>query len=472
MVVRPSCWIGCAAVAIAAHPASADRRSAHLTLNGDLAATDNVFATTADRSESDLSITVRPGILLGYDAPRMSHELALQGEVLEYVAHSDSPSLAARLAARSSFIPSKYTTLVTSLAASNGVLSALAARATPDQTGLQVQPLGHVETVQGEGSVNFGYESGKSYTLTSGLFARGDRLRDTSSDPNFVPTTTKSLEAGGSLGVDISARRGDGFTIEAVVTALRLERQAPPTAMLGPRLNRELDPRLRVQWRHDWNQRWSTSVEGGAVYLYPYARDPNQPTVEPRRGVFPVIGGSLGYTELWGRAELSLRHDVAPDRLIAQNTIGDSATLSLTMPLRWLDRSQMREPRVVARGALAITRTQLDVLDPTPTLADSTFTAARIDIGLTYAPQPNYSYGLRYELFYQTGTDAAVMLIPGFYRNTLTFTFSLRYPNRVAGSQSLRRSRGVRADGADLLPLGVEPGGGGGGGGSGGDDDE
>jgi hypothetical protein len=82
----------------------------------------------------------------------------------------------------------------------------------------------------------------------------------------------------------------------------------------------------------------------------------------------------------------------------------------------------------------------------------------RLD-GLGFSPRPGFTYGVRYEFVYQTGDDDAVMAIPGFFRNTLSFTFAIRYPDRVAGAEAQKRRKngGVRADGKDLVPIGVEP---------------
>ncbi len=50
---------------------------------------------------------------------------------------------------------------------------------------------------------------------------------------------------------------------------------------------------------------------------------------------------------------------------------------------------------------------------------------------------------------------AAVMAVPAFVRNTLYFTFSLRYPERVAGEVP-KRMKGMRSDRKDMLPAGGE----------------
>ena len=61
---------------------TADRTTTSVTATGDVSATDNVFATEREIRESDVSFTFRPGVLFGYDGPRTSHEVFLEGEVL------------------------------------------------------------------------------------------------------------------------------------------------------------------------------------------------------------------------------------------------------------------------------------------------------------------------------------------------------------------------------------------------------
>ncbi len=78
-------------------------------------------------------------------------------------------------------------------------------------------------------------------------------------------------------------------------------------------------------------------------------------------------------------------------------------------------------------------------------------------IGLGYSPRPGFTYGVRYELQIQSGNKAAEMNIPGFWRQTLSFTFNIRYPNQANGEAARRTNTGVRADGKDLVPVGVDP---------------
>jgi hypothetical protein len=438
--------------------ARADRTSLHGTVSGDVAATDNVFATDREQNEVDLFFTIRPGGILGYDAPRMSHDFTLEGEIINYLAHSDAPSLAARGGVRSAYVTSKHTSVITQINGSSGVLTALSARSTPDQTIPFFTPIGQVDTLQGDANEQFSWRSGRSFTFSQTLFARASRTDDNADDltPGAIPTIVKSAEVGGSLGFEKSFRRGDAVSFNAGVSVLRLERDADPASIQGPSLDRQINPRAGLQWRHDFNRIWSGSVDGGVVYVYPYGTDPDNPMAEQRDGVFPIMGAALAYTEVWGRAQLQARRDITPNLFVAQNTVNDTALLSLALPLRWLDESRMRAPKVVALGSFGINRTQL--IDSVTADVDSSFLIGRLDVGVGYSPRPGFTYGVRYEFVYQTGDDDAVMAIPGFFRNTLSFTFAIRYPDRVAGAETQkRRKNGVRADGKDLVPIGVDP---------------
>jgi hypothetical protein len=443
--VRPSSLaFAVVVVPLVPTPAAGENKSVHATASGDVAATDNVFATTADRNEGDLLFTIRPGIVFGYDAPRHQHDATLEGEMINYLAHSDAPSLSLRGSVRSSFVTSKHTNLNFNLGGSNGVITALSSRLSPEQTGPQLRPIGHVDNVNGDAGTQLSYESGRSYTLSIGGFARASRSNDNADDMGqSAPTIVTSAEAGGTAGFQ------------------RLEREAPADALLGPRLDRQVNPRLRASWQHDFNRIWSSSIDAGAVYVHPYKDDPNQPGSQLEDGIFPLFGAALAYTEVWGRAQVQVRRDMSPNLFVAQNTINDSGVISLAMPLPWLDDSRMRRPKFVGLGSFGINRTQL--INSDTSLVDSSIWLGRVDAGIGYTPRPGFTYGVRYEFVYQsdsTGIDNMGMRVPvpGFFRNTISFTFSLRYPDRVAGADSRKKkSGGVRADGKDLVPIGVDP---------------
>ncbi len=437
--------------------AHADRTSIHGTVSGDVAATDNVFAATRETSTADIFFTVRPGVFFTVNRAKMVHELNAEAELLQYLAHSDQPSLSFRAGWRASFVVGKYSSIQTSIGASTGVLSALSSRSTPDQTITQLNPLGRVETRNADANEYFSWSSGRDVRLSQTLFARASQTDDNVAVDLTMgtgPTVVKSAEAGFALGIERSFRRGDSVSLEAGASLLRLERDAPPAAMQGPRLDHQLNPRARVQWRHDFDRAWSGTADGGVVFVFPYGEDPDNPGEEQNRGTFPILGAALALTEVWGRAQLQVRRDVNPNLFIAQNTVNDSATVSVAMPLPWLDESRRRNPRLVGLGSLGFNRTRLI---ETGGELSSSFLIGRLDAGVGYSPRPGVTYGVRYEFVYQTGDSEATAVIGGFFRNTISFTFNVQYPDRVAGGVPKRRSNSVRADGKDMVPIGVEP---------------
>ena len=469
------CRCSLLAVLLASNPATADRTSTSVTASGDVSGTDNVFATERDVRESDISFTIRPGVLFGYNGPRVSHELALEGEILQFVRNSDQPSVSVRGGARTRIQTTRYTSFSAQIDGSNGIVTALNQRSAPDATGPLLVPLGRVDTLTGNAGASLSWDTGLNVQVTPSVFARYSRANDNGvdADGNDTATILTSEEVGAAVAVERSWR-DNAVSLEAAVTVLRLDRDAPVIAMFGPRLDRQINPRLRAQWRHDYNQRWSSTIDVGGVYVRPYGEDPNNPDVVYADGLFPVFGGAVAYTEVWGRASVTARREVAPNLLVAQNSINDTATVALALPLPWLDDSRRRQPRLVGLGSIGVARTRL-IDSATSDIAQS-FYLANIDVGVGYSPRPGFTYGLRYTFNYQTGDSEAQMVVPGFFRNTLSFTFQLRYPDQVPGEARRKSRGGTRADGGDLVPIGIDPvstdvGGDDGGGGSGGGED-
>ncbi|MBA2542667.1 MAG: hypothetical protein H0V17_23690 [Deltaproteobacteria bacterium] len=426
-----------------------------MTASGDVSATDNVFASPREVRVSDISFAVRPGVLFGYDGPRASHELGLEGEVLEFVRNSEKPSVSLRGGLRTRVQTTRFTSFAAQLEGSNGVLSALGARSSPDVTGPQLVPLGRIDTQSASGAMALSWDTGRSLQITPSVFGRVSRSDDNADDQGMdLPTIIKSAETGGQISVERTWRE-NSLSFEAGAAVLRLERDASLMAMLGPRLDHQFNPRVRGQWRHDINRQWSSTLDGGAVYVHPFGKDPDNPDRVYEDGIFPVFGGALAYTEVWGRGLVQARREVAPNLLVAQNTVNDTATVQVALPLPWLDDSRRRQPKLVGLGSIGLARTQL--INSENSQTESEFLVGSVDVGVGYSPRPGFTYGLRFQFQYQTGDDQAEMVIPGFWRNTLSFTFNIRYPDQANGEAARRRNRGVRADGGDLVPVGVDP---------------
>jgi hypothetical protein len=152
---------------------------------------------------------------------------------------------------------------------------------------------------------------------------------------------------------------------------------------------------------------------------------------------------------------LSARRTVSPNLFIAENTVGETALASLAMPLPWLDETpHARNPKLVGLASLGFERTQL--IDSEMGDLLGRFYVGHLDAGVGYTPKPGQTYSVRYEFMYQTGDSVGSMIIPSYWRNTIYFTFSLRYPDEMAVTMP-RRTQSLRSDRNDLSPLGSEP---------------
>lgn len=441
-----------ATLSASALSARAERASWHGTLNTDAAATDNVFSGSDSASrEVDLFFQIRPGLMFTYGSPRMLQELSADLEILDYTRHSDEPSVSARGGWRSVFVPGPRSEASLSVAASTAQLAGITSRSTPDESVVQLQPTGNLRVMAADVGESMSYVASREWNIGQSVFARWNKTDDEAMDPTIV----ESAEAGLTLTAERSFVN-NSFGLELGGSVLRMERVAPVGAEMGSRLERQIVPRARLQWRHDIDKYLSTSVDGGAAYVIPYGTDPYNPGAMDRHaGLFPIAGVQGAYTDTWGLATLSFRRDVSPNMLIAQNTVNDSAILTAAVPLPWLNEGHRLSPRFVGMGVVGYQRTKL--IDTVSDDLASSFKAARIDVGVMYTPRPGLSYGARYEFMYQTGDTAAAGNLPGFWRNTIFATLALRYPAEVAAEMPKRRKNSMRADKSDQNTLGAEP---------------
>jgi hypothetical protein len=416
-----------------------------------VATTDNVFAQPRANAEADIYTQIRPGLLFAYDSPRFIQEFSAEVEFLEYVAHSDKPSVTFRAAWQGFYTPGPRSEMTMSVDASTGQLNAMATRTSPDQVGINVVPPGQVDVQQGNATEFLSYQAGKDSRISENVFGHWTQTND--ADPAIM-VKTEAYETGASLSGDHSFQH-DTLAVEAGASFVYLKRTDPLGVQMGSRLDQQVNPRAVVSWRHDFNKYWSFSGDAGGVYVNPVGTDPFNPMDKRRSAPFPIFGGTLAYTEAWGRVLFSARHSVTPNLFIAENTVDDNGTLTVAMPLPWLDENpHMRNPKLIGLGTLGVERTQL--IDPSMGDLLGRFYVAHLDAGVGYTPVPGQTYGLRYEFLYQTGNSTATMIIPSYWRNTIFFTFSLRYPDRVAATVP-RRNQSLRSDRNDLAPTGAEP---------------
>lgn len=429
-------------------PAHADHSSLHLTATGDVATTDNVFSSPSDR-EGDMFFQVRPGVLWALDGPRMIHELDAEVELLEYVLHSDSPSVTFHGGWKGVFLPGPRSELTVVANGSTGKVNAITARTAADQTVVTVTPTGTEDIDQADASESLSWQSTKASRVSEQGFGRWGATDDN------MGTTTSTAEVGVMLGLE-AALDHNSLGIEVGGSFLRLERIAPATAAVGMGSTRtdQVEPRGTLIWRHDLTKQWSFNLDGGGIYVEPVGTDPYNPTVPRIASFFPTFGGLVAYSEVWGRAALNINRSVSQNLFLASNTVDDSAVLQLALPLPWLGSTRLAQPKLVALGTLGAERSQL--IDASTGGLQGEFKVARLDAEVGYTPRPGVTYGVRYEFIYQTGNSTATMLIPTYFRNTLFFTFSFRYPDRLAAEVPVN-TQSVRADRSDLSPVGAEP---------------
>jgi hypothetical protein len=424
-----------------------------------VAATDNVFAA-ATNTESDMFFQVRPGILLSHDAPRLIQVYTAEAEVLEYVNHSDKPSVTYRAGWKGNFLVTPLVDVFAAANASTGTLNVLSARGTPDQPITSIVPVGNTTVNQADASEIFVRRFGKDWRVREGLAGRWAGTQDD------TDAQTSAVDADLSLGAERDFDK-NAFSLTLDVDFVRLRRFTPdpvppPVPPVvnpnGNRLDRQLNPRATLLWRHDYNRFFSSSVSVGAITLNPIGVDPFNPMDQHRpAGLYTLAAAQVAYTDLWGRAQLNVARTVAPDLFIAQTTLNTTATASLALPLPWFDDNHRLPPKLVALGSATYLQSEvINTAQVQGTLAQGTFNAARLALGVTYSPYPNQTYGLRYELAYQAGNVQAQMLIPSFSTNTVFFTFLFRYPERLAVDLPPQNET-TRADRTDITPMSDTP---------------
>lgn len=454
-VLRPITLFAIAGASFA-RSAAADQMDWHATAAGSVATTDNKNGspTNGGRSAGMFS-DVRPGMLVTYNSPRHIHELLAEVDLL-YTLGADKPNVTFRAGWKAFLLTGPRSEGSITADASKGQINALQATLVSDQNPLVVKPLGQVNTEQIDGAANFSWQSSKGTRLFERAFGRR-----TTTDDSESSVTTESIDVGAAIGMDFRTK-SHNFVIEGGASFVHMDKHDPFIRQMGSRRDNQLNPRGVVVWQYDLSKRWSANLDAGVVYVNPVTklfgrdlRDPYDPDREYHGGVFPIFGGVLAYTDVWGRATLNARRSVTPNLFIAQNTVSDSVNLSYAMPLSFLTKSgRKRDPKVVGLGTLGFDRTQL--IDPNTDGLAGEFRVARLDLSVAWQPRKGQTLGLRYEFAYQNGDQIGDMIVPSFYRNTFYFTFALRFPEEVQ-VRVPRRNQSVRADKGDLAPVGAEP---------------
>lgn len=398
---------------------------------------------------------VRPGMLATYNSRRHIHELLSEVDFL-YMLGADKPNVTFRGGWKAFLLTGPRSEGSVSIDASKGQFNALQASIVSTENPLLVTPLGRVDTQQLTGAANFSWQAGKGTRLFERQFGRYTTTDDTAS-----AVTTESFEVGMGIGMDYR-RRKHNFILEGGASFVHMDKFDPFIRQLGSRRDSQVNPRGVLIWQYDINKKWSSNADIGLVHVNPVKqllgrdlRDPYNPERVYNSGRFPVFGGVLAYSDVWGRATLNARRNVTPNLFIARNTVSDSISVTFAMPLTFLDKqSRRRDPKVVGLGTIGLNRTQL--IDPDGGGLNGEFKVARIDLAVAWQPRKGQTLGLRYELAYQNGDQVGEMVVPSFVRNTFYFTYALRFPEQVQ-VRVPRRAQSMRADKGDLAPIGAEP---------------
>jgi hypothetical protein len=428
--------------------------------SGSVATTDNESGSSENKRAGAFG-DVRPGMLFTYNSPRHIHELLAEVDFL-YNIRDERPTVTFRSGYKAFFLTGPRSEISFDADASLGEVNALQTSAAPGQSPLTVLPSGRTETKSLSANENGNYQAFKGTRVFQRIFARYTGTHSDQPTAGVIATVdTDSTETGFGFGFDFR-RKANGFQLELGGTYVHLKKLDPMNVQMGSRIDNQLNPRAVAVWQYDISQRWSSSVDGGAEYVHPVTklfgrdlRDPFNPGQERKSALFPIFGGVLAYTDVWGRAQFAARRAVTPNLFIAQNTVSDSATLTFAMPLKFLDKdAQKRNPKVVGIGSAGVERQQL--IDPFVGELRGQFRVARVDFAVAWSPREGQTYGLRYEFTYQNGDTIGEMVVPSYFRNTFYFTYALRYPTEVKVKVP-RRNQSVRADKNDLAPMGAEP---------------
>lgn len=422
---RATGWALCGTVAAALAPvrqAKADDYQLHFVANGVAGATDNVLSApdgSMTPRDADVQYTLSPGLVASYGTPRTTHELAANLAINGYVAHTEAAGLQLFGDYRAAISISPLTELSLSAGVSRGTTTSLSTSAPSNETVTGPTLSGEVtslsfradqalaHSLSPESSVR--QSLGASYTITGAAGAPDIGTAQVGAQAGYDRSFQQS-----AVGVDLGA------------TFLAFDRGETMGMTAEP--DRRLDARLGARWRRDVSQRWSVGADGGIVTVVPIDGDAGWTPV-------PVIGANVSYVPEWGNATFQVGRAVTANPFIGQQTVSESAALSVMLPLPWLNADRPSDnPQWTASGGLAVVRSRIIDTD-SGDLTNSTANGL-LDLGLAYVPREELTFALRYQHTRQEALDGipdvdGMLVLPSMSRNTLLFTFTYRYPGRI-----------------------------------------
>ena len=422
-----------------------DDSSLHITALAQAGWTDNLLSAPrtapvgAERPppavEADIFLGIRPGVLATYGSARATHELSYSMDANVFLLHSSYSSLFHRLAWRGFFALSPRSEMITGASLSFGS-SNLFPTWSPSAATVGVLRSSDVQTIGVDASEDYSYTLAPDLRLLQGLSARYGRVN---AGGNGV---SSGDEIGARLGIDKSFRH-DALSFLANASFVQLHQ---PTD--AGTLNYDLvNARGAAMYRRDLTRDWTFAAEAGAVDVVP--TDGRAPAT-----LFAVGSAQLGYFPAWGTANLSVRRDVSPNLLIAQDTVSEGAALTGWLPLPWL-RSTPADPQLTFQTTIGYSRIRL--IDPTTGTTAQAFDDVLGDVAVNWNVRKNIGLTLRYQLIVQNApAEEALGPLPiyGFTRNTVLVQFFGRWPERLAVEVPVRNT--LRVDRSNLTPIGDE----------------
>jgi len=358
------------------------------------------------------------------------HELSYELDANFYPGHGGATALSHRTGWRGHFLTGPRSDLGATALYSMGQTSAIVSREAMPNTG--ARQAGSSDFVQGDLTQTFNYSVSRPLRLTQGSLARRYENKD---DYN---TTSTGMELGGSLGID-RAWQYNAVGLLANVRYVDLATRTEPEGM-DPVISGSDSMNLQavLSWRRDLGRHWSSLLDAGATTLLPINEGDRTVTQ-------PTFGGQLTYFPDWGQAYVSLRRSMAPNLYIAQNTITDSAVLSVGLPLPWLT-DDPAQPKLSIQSTAGVTRTQIVDLSNDDT--DAGFDVIVADLAVAYTPRNAVALALRAQHLRQDATGENALVGFDYDRTTVMLTVYARWPDRLAGEVPTTESLRVQNDAA------------------------
>jgi hypothetical protein len=417
-----------------AAPASAEDYDLHLVVTGNAAATDNVFSAPDEgmaSRDADLIYTLTPGLVASYGTPNTTHELTFNVSFNGYVDHSEAWGIQLFGDYRAAIALTPLSDLALSAGVSRGSTNALATTTAPSD--------GTAAPAQGGSVDSLSFTSGEGLSHSFSPEMRGQQNAGASYTivTDSADNEVKTLQVGLGLGLDRTFQLSSAG-IDAGINFLDFDRGTVMPMPMPAEPDRRADGRLGLRWRRDLSQRWSVGADGGVTAVIPIDGDAD---------VIPVPTASvhLSYVPVWGTASLQVGRSVSANPFIAQQTVAESAVLSLNLPLPWLNAGQPSDtPEWTASAAVAGARSRvlnMDSGDLTGELVNGL-----LDLGLSYVPREEMTFAMRYQYTRQKTLEAVAVDgmdgmtdLPSLSRSTLLFAFTYRYPGRIVSNLPSRQ---------------------------------